>query len=158
MIAALPKTLPRQALRNKQELLKNNLNGIGSHDRKKIASTQELLDTLKRLLTNKVLMCNNLAGVFYTFGYVPFLKYQAKYIEVQYLFSPSTSAMIVGSCTLIFAAMGYLASGVVISIFKPRARYLAAWNIAISLISIFGVLGYAFFGCSLNKTMEIVQA
>lgn len=121
------------------------------------SSLADLWKTLKRLFTNKVLVCNNIAAIFYVFGYIPFFKYQAKYIEVQYLFSSSTASMITGSVSLVFTAIGFLIAGVVIQIYKPRARLLAGWNVFASICSIFGVIGFALYGCDANNNMEIVK-
>lgn len=50
-------------------------------------SIRDLMVTFKRLFKNKVLVFNNLAAIFYVFGYMPYFTFQAKYIEVQYLFT-----------------------------------------------------------------------
>lgn len=45
--------------------------------------------TFKRLLTNPTFMFNNLASMFYIFGYNPYFTYLPKYFEVQYRLTAS---------------------------------------------------------------------
>jgi len=55
-----------------------------------------------------------------------------------------------GSVGIICAAMGILVSGVVITKFKPRSRYLAAWNVFVEMIDVIGHLCYGFLTCSVD--------
>lgn len=116
-----------------------------------------MLRTFKRLLTNTTLMCNNLATVFYFMGYMPYWIFMPKYIETQYKQSASVSSLITGTVGLVFSAFGILLSGLVISKYKPKARYLAAWNVMIGIISILGMISYAFLGCSANDNQIAIQ-
>ena len=109
-----------------------------------------MMNTFKRLLMNKTLMLNNLAAVFYFFGYMPYWIFMPKYIETQYRQSASFSSLITGTVGLIFSAIGILLSGLIISKFKPKARYLAAWNVLIGAVSVIGIISYAFLGCEDN--------
>jgi uncharacterized membrane protein YqjE len=52
-----------------------------------------------------------------------------------------------GTVGLVFSAFGILLSGLIISKYKPRARYLAAWNVIVGIISVLGIISYAFLGC-----------
>jgi hypothetical protein len=52
-----------------------------------------------------------------------------------------------GSMGLIFSALGIAASGVVISRFKPRARYLAGWNVFVETLEVIGHFTYGFLTC-----------
>lgn len=49
-----------------------------------------------------------------------------------------------------FTAIGILASGLIISKFKPSARKMAAWNVLVGLLTTIGYLSYNFLGCSAN--------
>jgi Organic Anion Transporter Polypeptide (OATP) family len=120
------------------------------------ATFAEFKATATRLFTNKTFVFNLAAGVFYTFGYNPFYKYQSKYLEVQYKVSSSTAAMITGSVSLVFFSIGLLVSGAVISKVKPTARSLAAWNVFTSLASAIAICTFSFFGCSAKTNLEIV--
>lgn len=50
-----------------------------------------------------------------------------------------------------------LLGGIVISKFKPRARYLAAWNIVTSVLATIGIITYALVGCKANNNSSIVE-
>jgi len=98
-----------------------------------------------------------MAAIFYVFGYIPFFFFQAKYIQIHFLFSPSTANMITGTVSLIFSAIGLLTAGTVITIFKPRARHLALWNVVASIFSVFGIIAYGYFSCTANNNSLIMQ-
>ena len=65
--------------------------------------------------------------------------------------------MVTGTVTLVFSAIGTLVSGLVITKFKPRARYLAGYNVIASFLSVLGVVAYCFFGCTANDNSYIVK-
>ncbi|XP_053963172.1 solute carrier organic anion transporter family member 3A1-like isoform X1 [Anastrepha ludens] len=121
------------------------------------ASFKDMLATFKRLTTNKTLMCNNFSSVFYLFGYTPYWIFTPKYIEIQYRQSAATSSMVTGTVALAFSAAGVLLSGFVISRYKPRARYMAAWNVIVGFLAVGGILAYAFIGCPGNEQSVIVN-
>lgn len=64
----------------------------------------------------------------------------------------------IGTVGLVFSAFGILLSGLVISKYKPRARYLAAWNVVVGAISVIGMISYAFLGCPVNDTQGAILA
>jgi hypothetical protein len=43
-----------------------------------------------------------------------------------------------------------MASGAVISKFKPRPRYLAAWNLIVETMDVIGHFSYGFLGCAVD--------
>ena len=159
VIALFPKTLPRAAARKVLALERNKsaTNVKGDQEPELPASISDMLRTFKRLLTNTTLMCNNLATVFYFMGYMPYWIFMPKYIETQYKQSASVSSLITGTVGLVFSAFGILLSGLIISKYKPRARYLAAWNVMVGAISVMGMISYAFLGCSANDNQIAVQ-
>lgn len=140
-----------------------------------------MLVTFKRLLLNATLMFNNISSLFYFFGYLPYWTYTPKYIETQYrqsasvsrylqtlfmfkincsvcnYFSLLPSSLVTGTVALAFSALGILLSGVVISRFKPRARYMAAWNVFVGIVSVFGVLSYTLLGCPDNERSIVIN-
>lgn len=65
--------------------------------------------------------------------------------------------MVTGTVALAFSAIGVLGSGFIISKYKPRARYLAAWNVITGFLTVIGVLAYAFIGCPGNEKSVIVN-
>lgn len=103
--------------------------------------------TFKRIISNPILITNNLAAIFYFIGYMPYWIFLPKYIETQYRQSSPASSLITGTVGLVFSAIGVLLSGIIISKFKPKARKLAAWNVIVGVISIAGIYSYAFLGC-----------
>ncbi|XP_050093605.1 solute carrier organic anion transporter family member 74D-like [Anopheles aquasalis] len=163
-IAMFPKQLPRAAARKriaaeKQKLgmkLSEAADG-GRREDELPASFKDMMKTFKRLLRNKILMLNNIASVFYFFGYMPYWIFTPKYIETQYKQSASTSSLVTGTVALVFSAVGVLLSGLVISKYKPRARYMAAWNVFVGMLSVMGMIAYAFLGCSASENSVIVN-
>ena len=147
IIALFPKTLPRAAAR-KALAMERNKSTSSFKETELPSSLKDMIITFKRLLKNTTLMCNNLASVFYFFGYMPYWIFLPKYIETQYKQSASIASLITGSVGLVFSAFGVLISGLAISKFKPRARYLAVWNVVVGAISVLGMISYAFLGCS----------
>lgn len=72
-----------------------------------IPTIREFPKAMKRLLTNWLLTCNNLSGVFYILGASAYITFIAKYLEVQYGTSAAGGTVITGTyinlqeCTLI---------------------------------------------------------
>lgn len=159
IVAAFPKVIPRAAMRNKKEFELEKL--MKENDEKALESEKpsikDLVVTVKRLLTNKTYFCNTMAAIFYVFGYIPYGYFMNKYLQIQYLLTPSFANTMTGSVAFLASAVGLLSAGVVITIFKPRARYLAGWNIVTSLISALGLMAYAFLGCEQNNNALILK-
>jgi len=65
--------------------------------------------------------------------------------------------MVTGSVALVFSAIGVLSSGIVISKYKPKARYLAMWNVFVGALSVFGMISYAFLGCVENENSVVAN-
>ncbi|KAJ8984527.1 hypothetical protein NQ317_010998 [Molorchus minor] len=152
LLALFPKTLPRAAVR--KEMLKRQASKASSTkmepDVELPTSFKDMMKTFRRIVQNPTLMLNNFAAVFYFLGYMPYWIFLPKYIETQYRQSASASNLITGSAGLVFSAIGILLSGLIISKYKPRARYLAAWNVLVGAISVMGIISYAYLGCVEN--------
>ncbi|CAO1324723.1 unnamed protein product [Diamesa tonsa] len=156
-----PKELPRAAVRRKVALERKkrglkSLEGDAPTDEIP-ASVNDMFITFKRLLKNVTFMLNNAASIFYYFGFMPYWIFTPKYIETQYKQSASTSSLVTGTVALVFSAIGVLTSGVVISKFKPRARYLAMWNVFVGAISVIGMISYAYLGCMESENSTIIN-
>ncbi|KRT79827.1 membrane transporter [Oryctes borbonicus] len=149
LLALFPKQLPRAAARRirKQIFHASSL----KQETETPISFKDMIKTFKRLTGNPTLMLNNFAAVFYFLGYMPYWIFLPKYIETQYRQSASASSLITGTAGLIFSAIGVLLSGLIVSKIKPRARTLAAWNVIVGAISIFGIISYAYLGCLDNS-------
>lgn len=155
IMAMFPKVLPREALRRRNKASENLEED--SFVKVEKASMKDLGETLKRLVSNRAYFFNTMAAIFYVFGYVPYNYFMNKYLQIQYLVTPSFANTMTGSVGLVASAIGLLTAGVVITIFKPRARYLAGWNIATSLMSGLGLMSYGFLGCPANNNAMILQ-
>ncbi|XP_017487768.1 PREDICTED: solute carrier organic anion transporter family member 4C1-like, partial [Rhagoletis zephyria] len=158
LFAMLPKELPRaKARRLAEERKREESNALKAEASVELeselekASFSDMLTTFKRLLKNKTLMCNHISSIFYYFGYTPYWIFTPKYIEIQYRQSAATSSMVTGTVALAFSAIGVLLSGFVLSKYKPSARYMAAWNVLVGLLTVAGCIAYAFIGCPGNE-------
>lgn len=154
LIALFPKQLPRAAVRKAIAQEKNKGKDI-EEEQEIPASFGDMMRTLSRLMKNKTYVFNNLASIFYCLGYMPYWIFMPKYIETQYKQSASVSSFVTGTVGLVFSAIGVLVSGVIISKYKPRARVLAAWNVAVGAISVLGMLSYMYLGCDAPSTTQI---
>lgn len=155
-----PKELPRAALRRRiaSERRKRGMKTIdgNNEDQDEIpASFNDMIITFKRLLKNATFMLNNIAAIFYYFGYMPYWIFTPKYIETQYKQSASVSSFVTGTVALVFSAIGVLSSGIVISKYKPKARYLAFWNVFVGSLSVIGMVAYMFLGCAENENSVV---
>lgn len=157
LLSLFPHTLPRAAIRRKIREERKRLGEKVDEPVVEKPSFKDMLITFRRLLKNKILMFNHFASVFYFFGYMPYWIYTPKYLEVMYKQSASVSSLVTGTVALAFSAIGILASGLVISKFKPRARYLAAWNVLVGLFSVVGIIGYIFLGCKATENSIVVN-
>lgn len=106
-----------------------------------------MVQTVKRLLKNKVYMYTMLSSIFCSFGYSPFWVYLPKYIEIQYNKSASTASLVTGTTGLIFIGIGILIGGIGVQKLKPKARSVSMWNTITDIIFTLGVLSYGFLGC-----------
>ncbi|XP_017774169.1 PREDICTED: solute carrier organic anion transporter family member 5A1-like [Nicrophorus vespilloides] len=150
LLALFPKTLPRAAARRLQQ-------SEPFHGDQK-PSFKDMIKTFRRVVSNPVLMFNNVAAIFYFLGYMPYWIFLPKYIETQYRQSSSASSLITGTAGLVFSAIGVLLSGLTISKFKPKARYLAGWNVVVGAISVLGIISYVYLGCVENDNRVPVTA
>jgi hypothetical protein len=83
---------------------------------------------------------------------MPFWIYSPKLIETLFRQTSSASAMFTGTFALISSAAGILVAGIVITKFKPRARYLAFWNVIVGVLSVLCIVSFTFMGCEESKT------
>lgn len=113
-----------------------------------IPTMKEFPKAMKRLLTNWLLTCNNLSGVFYVLGASAYITFLAKYLEVQYSTSAAEGTVIAGPISLVGMVLGFLLSGLVISKFKPGPRPLLAWNVLVGVFFVAGQISFIFLGCS----------
>lgn len=116
-------------------------------------SEKGFLKALKRVVTNPLLMANNLTAVFYILGVSGYINFYIKYTETQFHQSAAASSVFSGVSTVLAMTFGFLASGFFISKFKPRTSYLLAWNVVIGCVYIAGQIVLMFLGCE-DTTMQ----
>ncbi|CAB3362933.1 Hypothetical predicted protein [Cloeon dipterum] len=139
MMYMFPRSLPRTLQRNVEATL--------TPQEVTKPSLKDFKDTIKRLLKNKILMCNNMSTTFIAFGFYGQWLFMPKYMETQFHLSAATSNLATGSIGLLFTAAGLLASAVVISKFKPSARLLAGWNVFSEIIDVLGFVSILLISC-----------
>lgn len=90
ILGFFPRELPRAALRRQisEDHSKKTQPELKIDEQIK---KDNIIKTCKRILTNKTLMLNNIAGVFYLFGLIPYWIFTPKYIETQFRQSASAS-------------------------------------------------------------------
>lgn len=155
LMAMFPKVLPRAALRQEEKL--NNQEEALVEPGATKASFADLFATIKRLLMNKAFFCNTMASIFYVFSGVPYKYFYSKYQQLQFNISPSFANSMTGTVAFLSSAIGLLVAGIVITIFKPRARYLAGWNIVTSFISAISIILMVFISCPAVDNQKILE-
>lgn len=123
----------------------------------KVEEPDSLKASLKRLLTNKLMMFNNFATIFYFFGNMPYMMFGPKYIEIQYLQTSAQSNFYVGTLTFVASALGILMSGIAITKLKPSARKLAAWNVLVPALTILALVIKYNLGCAANDNAVVLS-
>ena len=86
---------------------------------------REFKDAVLRLLKNKLFVYNFFSSICYIFGFVGFGTFLPKFLEYNFRVSSSSSASYSAVSGPLSSAVGLLASGWLISKFKPSARVLS---------------------------------
>ncbi|CAM1312894.1 Uncharacterised protein g6121 [Pycnogonum litorale] len=109
---------------------------------------KEIPILLKILLRNPLLVFYNLAIICQLLSMVGYFVFLPKYLENEFQLSSSQSNQISGLAGVIVMVFGFLISGIVLYIFKPRPRYIMAWKVFAVFASGIGLLTVVFIGCS----------
>lgn len=90
--------------------LKANLpeNGQLGGSMLEIPTFKQFPAAMKRLFTNKLLMCNVISGIFYILGASAYMTFMSKYLEVQFHKSAADAMIITGPFTIIGVCVGFL--------------------------------------------------
>ncbi|XP_073993727.1 solute carrier organic anion transporter family member 74D-like isoform X2 [Rhodnius prolixus] len=139
LMALFPKILPREAERRKNTGVTKKSN--------KTKSFKDFMETMARLLKNRVFMYNTFSTTLAMLGILGFWIFMPKYIETQFRKTASEANLITGTIGLLSTAAGIISSGALISKFKPRPTYLAAWNVITEIFDVLTQLTFAFLGC-----------
>ncbi|XP_060666847.1 solute carrier organic anion transporter family member 4C1 [Drosophila nasuta] len=102
---------------------------------------------LMRLLRNKLLMFNIIAGVFFILSASGFMTFLSKYMEVMFHKSAQKATIIVGPASILGMVVGVITSGLVLTKKKPAVSKVLMWNIFVGLVYICGQIAYAFLYC-----------
>lgn len=88
-----PKELPMTAARKRLQNLKAKEENMGKSVERveQKTSLSDMLRTFKMFFKNKIVLYNILSNTFFFFGYTPYWIFTAKYIEIQYRQTASTS-------------------------------------------------------------------
>lgn len=108
-----------------------------------------------RLLTNKLLIYNNISTIFYILGASGFMTFMGRVMEVQFNKTSHGGSIFTGPITIIGMAIGLLLSGYVITKYKPPPKYLFFWNVMLGLISMCAALSYTQLGCERSSSLLI---
>ncbi|XP_055326118.1 solute carrier organic anion transporter family member 74D-like [Sitodiplosis mosellana] len=112
---------------------------------------------LMRLLTNKVLIFNNMSSIFYILGASGFMIFMGRVMEVQFNKTSHGGSIFTGPMTIIGTAVGLLTSGYAITKYKPPPKYLFFWNVMIGLKSMCVALLYTQLGCENGNNSLLVN-
>lgn len=66
-------------------------------------------------------------------------------------------SLVTGTVALVFAAIGILLGGFLVTKFKPSARVMASWNIIVGILTALGMTWYMFLGCSDNERAFVLN-
>jgi len=109
------------------------------------------LPALKRLLTNKLYICNFFSTIFFVFAFMGFGTFMPKYIEYQFRTKASSSARGAGMAGTFTKAIGFMLSGWIIGKFKFSAKTLSAWNVFLGCCYFCTLMVFASVGCSTSE-------
>lgn len=104
--------------------------------------------SMKRILTNKILIFNSASNSFFVLGLIGYWTFMPKYMETQFRQTAAYSNFASGAIGILSSGLGIVTSGVIISKFKPSPRALALWNFVTEFLEVLGHLAYIFLGCA----------
>ena len=73
--------------------------------------------------------------------------FKAKYVESQFGQSSSNATFFTGTTAILPMAIGIILGGVIISVFKPRPKYLVIYIFIVGLFPSMGILTGMFISC-----------
>ncbi|KAL7741487.1 hypothetical protein ACLKA6_000807 [Drosophila palustris] len=111
---------------------------------------------LMRLLRNKLLMFNIIAGVFFVLSASGFMTFLSKYMEVMFHKSAHKATIIVGPASIVGMVVGVITSGLVLTKKKPSVSKVLLWNCFVGFVYICGQITYAFLYCPDSVSMAHV--
>lgn len=110
---------------------------------------------IRRLLKNKLLMLNCLSSVFGHLGWGT-STYMGRMMEVQFNKTSAGGSVFTGPLNMLAMAIGILLSGVIITKYRPPAKYLLAWNVIITVTLACGSLSYTQLGSKCDNSPSLI--
>ncbi|XP_046644300.1 solute carrier organic anion transporter family member 74D-like [Daphnia pulicaria] len=147
LLACYPRRLPKESTTAKGFMTIAAQKSTQQRNKPKERTFKEFPAALRRLLTNKILILNNCAGVFFVFALSGYITFLPKYMETQFQQSSSMSGLVNGLTGIMFMCTGLLLAGYLISRFKFHAWKLQVWDVLIGIIWIIILVVFAFLGC-----------
>ncbi|XP_065566168.1 solute carrier organic anion transporter family member 74D-like isoform X2 [Artemia franciscana] len=151
LISCFPRKLPQKRLLPPAVTYRQ----VGKMPRRDVVErdeTPKLKDfptALKRLLSNKILMLNNIGGLFVVFAISGYITFLPKYMQVQFQQTAVTASILNGIVGILFMAAGLLVGGYVISKKQPSAFIVQVYITLTGFLFTIGFAIFAFFGCNL---------
>lgn len=91
-----------------------------------------LISTLRRLLRNTLLVTMLVNVIFAVLGFIGYFTFLPKYQQAAFNQSAATASLFTGLSGVLVTLLGYLISGVVMKIFRPRSLYVTGYGAVIS--------------------------
>lgn len=118
------------------------------------STTKDVISSLKRFATNKVLVYDTISRAFGWIGMGGYYISQPKYIESQYGTSAAKASLFTGTTTTIALAVGIMSGGIIVRMFKPGPRVLTTYMFVVGLFTTIGLVSGLFLGCPRRSFFE----
>ena len=103
-------------------------------------SLKELPGEIYQIITNPIIVCQMMGNLFRGIGIIGYFVFQTKYLESQFRQSASKASLISGTTGFLAKIFGVLFGGLLITLFRPKARTLTTYIFIVELTSVFTLL------------------
>ena len=137
-----------------QKLVDNKLIDHKPTDRphkRKDRDDSSFLSTIKRLLTNKILLCRIASTVFHILPVSGLYTFLPKYLEYQYRITASDASFISGIAGIMVMGLGIFSSGIYMRRANPNPNFVSRWICIATFLYVCGMISLIFLGCPLPK-------
>lgn len=105
------------------------------------------MQALKRFVTNPIVMMYIIGNIFRYIGMGGYFMMKTKYMESQFKQSSSSASFLTGTTSVLPVAIGILLGGFMMTIFKPKPRFIFIYVFLVESVSIFTIGSLTFLGC-----------
>uniref|UniRef100_T1J381 Solute carrier organic anion transporter family member n=1 Tax=Strigamia maritima TaxID=126957 RepID=T1J381_STRMM len=105
--------------------------------------------TMRRLLRNEILLLRTASTVLHILPMSGLFTFLPKYLENQFRKTATTASMVTGTGVLVMG-VGIFASGMLMRVCKPNARFVAGWIAITALLHSLGMMSLMFVGCPIS--------